>query len=399
MNFAIFLALGLIVQARDINGSTGSDEESAIGAIAEGYAHNRNAFRNIDCRFSFIRGTAESVNAAVRGEFLTRSDAREAHWLVSGPRARYEMLCGEAEKRRTQEQVQSAKPRVGTPKETEIPVECAEEFFLQDKNGPSLGYWPLNETANLFRSGDPKPSGIRITPFSMNLMGENERSGPDRYLSDHVAGRNAARFVGVERILGQEVVLVECGERVRVRFGFDPARGYMLASISLKKRDEQERLAEAFVTQAREFPDCGWFPMRTVVINNPDGPGPYATEEIRVTELDVDREPNPQEFSLTLPRGTQVNVIGAPEWVVMKQDETVNADELAELHQRAIENGKWSTEAAQTTPEPGGPEAPQPRTVAGKLNTILIVHAIGFALVGGLLLLRRIRRALGKTTP
>lgn len=343
------VALQAAVQTAFLWGETGCADEdrSALGVLREGYLANRESFPFIDCRFQFVRTEARTISDCLAGRFIGKRVIQRGHWLVNGPEQRYELVCEAAVTKAMEKRLEEeAKKRRGARSDRagiSVPLECADHLYLTSRDSYSMSYGPLLSGANIFPKGVEDGWGIRITPFSMDAMGPNESANPARYLKDCLDGRFVGRYLGTQQVNGVAVMMAAVGtskEIMAETFGFDPARGFLPVYFSRRDPKTGKRHSEVHVTNAKRCSQNRWFPMRSVVVNDPDSKAPFKVEEIAVTHLDVDAEPARERFFLDLPAGAQVNVPGEPAWRNLRKPERVNARDIARVYNECVEAGK-----------------------------------------------------------
>ena len=383
-----FSAVIAIATLCDVKAEDPVDPKQALGAIAEGYRNNRDAFQQIDCVFELTIGRSATLDQAVIGDLYAASPARSGKWMVNGEHVLYSLLCdpGVNEAVRKKMDGLRAKREAAT-----LNIDCADIYYLQKHGGYSLNFSPINITSNIFTADDQDGFGIRYTPFAMDVMGSNEFSNPHRYLMDYLRGRWEGRFVGTERaVSGQDIVVCEVANNFRVRLGFDPARGYMLASMSDRDPTDGLRMYIAHVLDAKKCSNGAWFPMRTVKVYNPDSGPPYHTEIIKVISLNTDEPVPVDRFSLDLPKDTQVNRVGHPEWIHLSESEHITSDGLPELHQRCKDFG--TAYMARNLDDPNRPSNRMDQGASRSMGfKVLVANAIILTLVAAIFVARKLR--------
>jgi hypothetical protein len=368
-------------------------DREKLAEIATRYAANRDAFVTIDCRFEAIRGRCESLESAWRGEYSSKQPAQRGHWLVNREHVRYELLCQPevtaAVKNSLNKHLSDKTTKAGA-----VAVDCSDSIYLRKTGEYALRYGPLLQVANLFTDEDANAAGIELSPFSLGVMGSNERSNPVRYIKTSLDQSQQKtdlpwdyRLIGIETaVTGRPMLVCELGPGFRVRMGFDPERGHMLVMFSDSVPGTKTRYLAAHVLEARQCPNGAWFPIRAVTVITPDRPGPWLVDSLVVTSLDTERAANPDEFAIDLPAGVQVNRAGHPEWVDLDKAERVTVDGFAELHQRCIAHGREerAREESYRSPQPN-PPTPTP----SRLLPLLLFNAAVLGLIALVAWLRR----------
>ncbi len=386
--FSVSVLLLLVVLRPTRPIAFAADERDALGVMAQGYLSNREAFQWIRCRFRMIRGRAASVEEALKGNISNPIEYRGL-WLVDGPNVRYELVCDPAvlepalKKLKTgdrEEGPQVKEPEKRGRRRVTASLPCSSEYCLKNESY-SLGYSPLIAGGNLHPKDSPNRGGIRVTPFSMDVMGPDEMSGPANVLQDCVRGKFFGRFDGREEVRGVEVLVASAGKTeatLRLKYYLDPNRGFLPIYLWDTNPTTGRKLCEAYITDIKECSHGRWFPERSVVVFGVGATPPFKTQEIKVLELDVDNRPSKRDFYLDLPAGTQISIPTRSQWVTFAQDERVGLDDLQRLHQRCIEYPKTLN---------GLPGAEQPSGLRTALRwtlsvgTLLIVGFVVFMIV------------------
>jgi len=372
-SISVHLAI-LLLPAMFACGSEIIDDTNAIGVIAEAYTRNRESFTVFDCKFVLTRASSATVSDALAGKLVGTKLTRIGEWLVDGKNVRYELGCPPADLKIEEKMLEEAK----SPKSKTASVSCTEHYFLRDK-AHSLSYVPLIGSANLFGPSDVDSAGIRVTPFNLDFMGADEFSSPDRYLRDVLNGRFKGQFIGSESINGVEALCVRVTTPLgEIKLGFDPQRNYML----VYQADERQsrKLYEFFVLDAREV-SGSWFPMRTVKIRPPNSAGMIPVEQLTVEKLDTESKPANDRFQLVLAAGTQVGIIGRPEWTKISQSELIGLDDLVELNERCVATGKAHIARQQEMANLGAQALAQESPGNFRWRGVFLVANIGLLLV------------------
>jgi hypothetical protein len=326
-------------------------EQSALHVLSEGYLHNRNSFDSIDCRFTLARTTARSTSEAIAGQFVGKTVSYACLWLVNKEYVRFEKKCPEDLKKETVA-VMEKHAKSGAAGSSKGPsvlaIPCKDELLLRNRNSSyGLSYSELIECATLTPKGVRDEGGIRGTPFDMEVMAADEYSNPHRNLQDCISGRFDGKYVGKENVKGRNLEVVSLahkGKQERMRFGFDPERGYLPVYISDRAPEDGYTLTyEAFITDARKCSGGRWFPTRCVVVylRHSKVDGEIRVVEIKVTQLDVDNPPAHDRFDITIPAGFQVSVPSLDnQWLHVSTAITVGPGSLAQLHAMCADHGK-----------------------------------------------------------
>ena len=385
----------LLVLAFSGSAAPENADRDALGVLAEGYSRNRESFDAIDCRFDYAQGKAATIENALAGRFTERFVKQRGHWLVNGRAVLYQLLCApelrEETERIKREDIDRRKSRASgsaTPSEY-LKVPCLDSEFLRN-DSYSLHYAASIRAGNLFSKTDQDGNGIRITPFNVDFLAADEYSNPARYIAEALAGQWDAKFDGTKRINGVDTLVARIGAKLEVTFGFDPARNFLLVYSSYAGAKPGQRYYEAYVTAARECSGGRWFPMRTVLVRNPDRGPPFHVREVTVVEVDVDSTPRADRFRLEVPTGVQVSNVGHVEWITLDHPENVGINDLSLLHQRCVEHGR-EYEARRKKDEAMFDGAGEPLEQSGSRAALVLACVVFAAGIVWLVVLKRRR--------
>jgi len=313
----------------------GSPDARQVKAVAEGCLANREAFAFLTCKFTFRRGKAQSIESALRGEFLQPDSVvvGKVRWMVDGDRVLYELTTD---------------PKIFQEAEAQARKEGAMRFStpLTSETNLTDGRWKLAygssmRSANIIRPERPGWD-INISPFSMNMMGPNEAFGPGNMLRGCLSGKFFCHSLSTEQVDGLSTVVATIGETnesVRKKYWLDPERGFLpIRAASFSASGEE--LRRGYWTDLRKSSGARWFPWRAVAISKPEShAAEIAVEEIRVSSLDVDKRPPHEAFHVMIPKGTSVSYPGTSlAFFGTKTDERVGLDDIPKLHQRCLDS-------------------------------------------------------------
>ncbi|MBI1346971.1 hypothetical protein GC163_11855 [bacterium] len=316
-----------------------ADDREALHTIAKGYRRNRDSFQQIDCRFDWIEGQTGDIQAVLSGGSVENSMTMKGHWLVDDGLEYYELLCHDEQNAANPHELSldSTTPEsVPTPNGKPVAnvVRCLGEMHLRNPD-VSLQTDQTGLVGNLTLNGELPSQGIRVTPFNPDILGSDETSSPDHlYIREGLAGRFPIHFRR-ETVRGKELWCLEAETRQIMKFGFDPQQGFLLTYATVIRTPGARRSHEMYVTAARQCADNRWFPLRMVIINEPDGTAPWRVKVLEVTDLIVDESRPREEFSLELASGARVDVPSRQSAITLNDAERVYADNLEALDQRA----------------------------------------------------------------
>lgn len=359
------------------------DDEKAVRSVADAYSANRKAFSRFDCQFRYITHRPKSMDDALAGGIGGQAITQVGRWCVDGGKTLYELRCPAEVNKAMSELIASSKA-------AEITLDCNELFYLRRLPDYALRYNDLGGVANLFTAADAHGSGIRVTPFGMNVLGEDEECDPGRYVSSATSGKYPYRYLGPRKSsLGHSELVIEFSNTVTL--GFDPERGYLLSSFYALHPRTREPMEAAYVLDAERRSNGAWFPTRCVRVVDPESNPPTSAGLIVVDELDTDNTPPPETFALELRAGTQVNRPGHSEWVTLTQSEIVSTESFEDLHRRCIEHGKREREMDRRAADARAAAASAAPPPKSRSNVVL-----GLTLFNGLLAIFLLRAALSR---
>ena len=327
-----------------------ADSADILKVLVERYSENRGKFRQFECHYRVIDGTATSLSDAMAGK-LANTQTQFGTWVVRDDWQRHELQC----ERQQRPEYDPSLARNGNLLMSG--GSCDSTKVLTD-GGLGLRYtWAL-EMASVAPSVGQRPP-IFYTPISMSDMGNNEQWGPDAPLRPVGGGTMTRRYGGKVVSDGRELESVFVGmEKDAQTFTgrhwlLDPQRGHFPVEMRYCSNNQREGLTK--VTDLRQLENGGYFPFRSVSTG-----GPYANDVLSVTIIEVETlvlgTPPDSAFTVSLPPGT---MIANPDTnrgsFTFKDANDINITQLQELHAR--------TSPPQATPpvavEPSRNEPPR----------------------------------------
>lgn len=324
---------------------TAGPDDAKLKSLADAYEANRQSFVNVDCHFQVEMGKCATINDAIAGRFAGETNLRIGRWTVRGPLVRYELGS-------EQRPLGSAAHKEDTRRvsfhgfEGFVPNALYDRECYLMSGGFVLRAGPDSRFATFFHFAQNESDGlgIRFHAFNIDTIGPNEVSNPVRALRDCVKGRFQGRYDGVQTINGHDLEVVRIGlpgTELRETCGFDPRRGHLLAFKSDKNPQTSELAYAAYVIEARESSSGHWFPTRLINVHHPESLGPYRTDVLSVTALNIDNPPADADFQMTVPAGTEVQLQGTPyfPWR-LSHDIEVSSIDLPTIHAEFVKEGK-----------------------------------------------------------
>jgi hypothetical protein len=389
---SFILMPGTASDARADEGSGGTEADSIVEALQQGYLANREAFSAFTCTFVWKDGGANTMEEALAGE-LFNVMVKNGLWIVDGKRQRYEILCADPE----QEKLELDLPKERPPDGRGLVVGSTGCISRKILAGETLGlsYVPLLSTANIGWRFATQPQ-ISHTPFSMGVMGINESLTP---ALRQTPGRDVSRRYGGQRTVEGvlcEVLLISSGN-VLSEWSLDPRRGFLPIELRRYSRADMYLIdnylgLRTLVTHVRQGPNGAYFPERSVTFTHPHAPMATRAHIIEVQELELTR-PDPAALAVELPAGT--NIVEQPTMLAsirMAESGWVHVDDLDAWVERCREARAAKLEGRpprDASPSPSPSSSPPPRAA---LRLVLVLVSLAMLLwLAGIHFRRRIR--------
>jgi hypothetical protein len=395
MRYQIFLLICINVTVQFAHGT----DNDVFRVFSEGYKKNRESFTNVNCKFQLTRNAnVENIQQAIRGELQHGSDTviQDGVLLIKEGNVRFELKCRMNVKKIAEDKLKNISDMTKTNHfndiQRAIPMPCLDVFVMSSIDSYRLTYSNINETANIFPRGIQEGSyGVELSPFDMGIMARNEYLSPYKYLQDCISGRYLGRYEGTQEINGQQLEVVtfstkDSNNHPRMKFGFDPKKGFLAMYIIAYDDKTHAPLYEAFILDAKYCSGNRFFPVKSVVVIYLDGKK-YVNSFV-VTELDIDTPLDPNLLCFEIPKGDQINVPSLDnQWMDVEESISVTPQEIEKLHQNCIAYAKAYLERYQMPPFSNFAE---PNLKRGMwIKTILIVVGLVLIIIGGRGILRR----------
>jgi hypothetical protein len=377
-----------------------ASDNDVFRVLSEGYKKNRDSFTDVNCKFLVTQhAQAETIPQAIEGQWKITSKTviRDGIMLVKEGNIRFELKCKLDVEKFVEDELkkQIATSKTNQSNDTQksmITVPCLDNLVLSTKDLYRLTYSSIGKIVNIIPKGVEEGGvGIEFSPFDMGVMARNEYSNPYKYLQDSIRGRFSGKYEGTQEINGQQLEIVtfstkESNNHPRMKFGFDPKKGFLVTYITTYDNKTHTPIYEAFIAETKHCSGNRYFPMRSVIVYPEKGK--YRVNSIEVTELDVDTPPDSSLLQLEIPKGYQINVPSFEnQWMKAEETILVTPQEIEKLHQNCIAYGKAYLERYQTPPFSNFAE---PNLKRGMwIKTILIVVGLILIVIGGRGILRR----------
>jgi hypothetical protein len=282
---------------QDVATAADHDPKTVCRQIVDGYRANRDALGAFTCRFKYKMGKAASLDDAKNGKIKSNFEG-DGLWIVDGPRTRYLFVTTMAKPGKL------AAPVVerGLGEQTVMRVETVgvNESYLENKEVRA------SQSRRLIKLKRAKglESEPTMMPFSLGMNG-----GLTTLWQGVADGRQDAHVDRAIEENGNSLLALSWGPKgqpPQLLYQVDPKRSYLPIHFGAIDPATRKWKIEASIL---ELKDCGsgrWFPMRGLVVAGAkEDPWPRNVQELRVTELNLER-PDDQEFALDVPAQTRI---------------------------------------------------------------------------------------------
>jgi hypothetical protein len=346
-----FLSIFVFILIGNFNASVFCADNDVLKVFSEGYKKNRESFTNISCKFRVTANLqSETSVQATKGILQKTSEttSQDGIWFVKDGSVRFELKCSTDNKiivDKMNKEIQKKPLKQGEEKVTNVP--CLDTFVMSSKDSFRLTYSDIMKVANIIPKGVEEGGvGVECSPFDMGIMARNEYSNPYRYLQDCINGRFTGRYEGTEEINGQRLEIVTfstktSGNQPRMKFGFDPKKGFLATYIADYNENTHKPNYEAFILETKKCSGDRFFPIKSVVVSffRPDGK--LSVRSIVVTDLDVDTPLDPNLFRFEIPVGAQVSVPSfKDQWLTVEEPLSIVPQDIEQLQKNCIEYAK-----------------------------------------------------------
>lgn len=303
--------------------------EAEVRAAIIGYAANVQAFPFYRCTFRVTGGDAASSKDALAGKWQNARSMDYLH-VVEDTYEKFEPVSWTQPK--APKPVKPSGDKGVKPSVIAVPAEFSPTKYLKGEPGGIL-YAQVLHTISCSRH-DGGGSGFgEPTPLNMGFMGQGNRNGPDRLLAR--PGDFEPTFLGRHVVDGIPALGIRFSSRQsnQVReFWLDPMRGFLPARIRFTA--SKNMVFHYYLMEGKEVSQNRWFPGRILRVKSPlnKDAARHEITEIKVVELDADRRPGLETFSIDVPAGAQVLWSDQPgPGYRLKQSEQINVRNLGEL--------------------------------------------------------------------
>jgi len=294
-----------------------------LKVAGQAYLHNREGFARFTCRFETTFGKARSWEDALARR-LENPCTFDGLWVVDGDKVRFELLCDP-------EKI----PVIAVGHYLDSPF--LSNMFLGDSS-IQLTVSPDQGIANI--NPPELPAGLKMTPFDMGWMGENEQSSPGRYILRSLEDKKeTALYEGAEKHEGVEAAVVKVGGGKGGRwckYYMDPKRGFLPVETVVTENDKMSY--RYLITDIKSCPGGLWYPAQSLVVIYPfKGEPKFIVKIWEVKEMRLDELPPANPFCINVPKGTTIcdASVSTPAQYKLEKDETICLSGLKDVLDKA----------------------------------------------------------------
>ena len=331
-----------------------SESTIALGVAAEGYSSYIESFKYFRCRFTIADYEAESVDAAIRGNYRSRTGpVIYGEWSVRNKDQRYRLGCDPNELGASHQE-QLAPPAIqnaGQNRKIGI-LQCLSANFVSDGEF-DLSVGSVVQAASLSSALNQSNRAPSLgNPLFLSSL--NPPSDPGTILRRCLEGSLYGRAEKPRQVLGRDTLVFSCGtdpQTILRRFYLDPRQGFFTIQIDHIDQQTGRLSRKELFTDFIECAGSRWFPKRAITIFFPAKPRvkPFQVREYKTTFLDVVNVPQDQDFATIIPKGYQIN---SPEsnikLITVREDEKIYPKDLKTIAARLdASEDYWKQIAAQ----------------------------------------------------
>jgi hypothetical protein len=351
-----YLLSGALVMSH-ANGGRAGDPPITITDVLDSHTANLDGFTRFTCRYDRTFATAASVEDALAGRYTRRPRTAKVLWVRDGKRMSLKVVQDEE----TTNELKNPKvtPMPGQPNLGIGPLlPHVTQEYLTNPNA-TLSYLEQHACANVAPSPNSHPRLAYLLFGCACSTVEDRRSCEDQGVQLSAlharepgkisAGRHTVDNKDYIKLSTDTTSLTGAKNTLIREYLVDPARGYQFVRwYDLPSVDHPA--ASRLHLEYPDPRDCGngrWFPGRVVRMIYADASRQWLVYDSRVTELVVDKAPDPAHFTIRMPAGTTVmDFDDSRKRFKTKQPETIDIDDIPTLYkmtQSAAENPLMDT--------------------------------------------------------
>jgi hypothetical protein len=312
-------------------GQQSDDEQRLLQVEANAYRANLESFEFMTCRYKIVYGFAASLDDALAQRFEPDTTEATVAYFKDGPISRFQLDVDAKTNDKLSKPLEAGKladlggMKVGRP----VPF-VPTGSLLNGKD--ALKYLSHVNSASIYDANITRGKQID-TLFILSPLAVN--SVHDFGLLADRAIRKEIRFSLAPRKDGRaETTFTDAQDPVTI-FTTDPTRGSLPTRLQFRFASDPNNRSAIVVPEIMACSKGRWFPKRVVTFSQQS---PTQTRclvlDYRVLELDVDRRPPREAFTLDLPAKTSVCQADDPQkFFITRQPEHVGPDDLARVRQ------------------------------------------------------------------
>lgn len=304
-----------------------SDEELKLVDYArQGYLHNLEAFKNLDCAYTVSLGSSDAEDG-LRGRMTTSTvmkgtlrftQGRYLHRMEGDP----SLFARASAEARAKKQATFTAPA------------GAESFQMMRDETLFLTVSGMINGGNI---GEIDKHGFTsaTTPFSYAMFDSFEPNKPAVFLEGCRLGRCKLLHAMHREKEGEIEIALADEHATRFTFVFDVNRGF-LASV-MRLEGANGHICEARLLEAASCSGNRWFPLRIANVSFPRGQSQNVDARlIVVTSLNPDDPPPESAFEVQVPPKTRVCYLGIPAARFDSPGETIRLGQLKDVLTRCL---------------------------------------------------------------
>jgi hypothetical protein len=321
-------------------------QERACRAAIVGFASNHRSFKYYSCRYTITAAKANTLEDARNGKWFDQSTFKFRYIVDQGN----ELFESEGEPPPSREEMQRrVEATLAEHPERKdgvigVPMGAFNRHSSLSNGQRRIGHTAYMNVVNLFSSESPG-SPPKPIPFGFPIAGHPSRwYGPDGLISK--PDEYVPEFVGLQAFEGKNVVAARFTSMqygIVRQFYLDPSQGYLpvYSSCSDPKYEELAPYIKSlklpqmqgYLISSKKCSKDRYFPERVLLVWTPVKEGNHWNlRELKITELETDKRPPIEDFTLQVADGTQIcSDLSTKRLVILKQRESINVRDIDNL--------------------------------------------------------------------